>query len=235
MAGHREEALLAAGQLSLPVSLADDSRLENFYVRPGTEVVFDAAAGASHDPVNYLHGGAEVGKSHLLQALCHHHPGAIYLPLSELLEFAPEAVFADLEGLPLLALDDLQLIAGRAPWEEGLFHLLNRARAAGCPLWFAATKPPSGLGIALADLSSRLAGGLLWSLASPSDEDKQAILRFRAGRRGLALSAPVSAYIVSRGSRSLSSLLALLDDLDEASLRLKRPLTIPLVREVMGW
>jgi DnaA family protein len=217
------------------VRLADESTFDNFLLRRAFEMLIAAAQAPAQDPVNFLHGGSEGGKSHLLQAVCHHRPGAVYLPLRELVEFSPDAVLAGLEDLPLLALDDLQSVVGVAVWEEALFHLINRARSAACPLWFAASKPPASLGIELADLRSRLGGGLLWALPPPDDEDRQAILRFRADRRGLRLSPAVAAYIVRRGRRSLNDLLVILDDLDEASLRLQRALTIPFVREVMGW
>ena len=72
-------------------------------------------------------------------------------------------------------------------------------------------------------------------LREASDEEKAAILTFRARRRGMALPPGVAAYIVSRAPRALHDLLALLDDLDRASLVRKRPLSIPFVRETMGW
>ena len=45
----------------------------------------------------------------------------------------------------------------------------------------------------------------------------------------------VITYISSRERRSLDQLLSSLEKLDRASLQLKRPITVPLVREVMGW
>jgi DnaA family protein len=227
---------LASPQLPLPVGLADEATFDNFLARPGREAVLSAARGAAAaEPLSFLHGGAEGGKSHILQALCHQRAGSVFLPLGDVAAFAPERVLADLEQASLIALDDAHAIAGRAEWEESLFHLVNRARQAGCPLWLAATRPPADLGVALPDLRSRLAGGLLWALPAPSEEDKLAILRFRAQRRGLQLGEAVARYLVTRGSRSLRDLLACLDRLDTASLQLQRPLTIPLVRSVMGW
>lgn len=226
----------ASPQLPLPVGLADDATFGNFLPRPGREALLCAARdAAAAEPVSFLHGASEGGKSHILQALCHRQAGAVYLPLGDLAAYNPNHVLADLEQASLVALDGTGAIAGRADWEEGLFHLVNRARHAGCPLWFAAARPPAELGIALADLRSRLAGGLLWALPAPSEEDKLAILRFRAERRGLRLEDAVARYLVTRGSRSLRDLLACLDHLDTASLQLQRPLTIPLVRSVMDW
>ena len=228
----------AAGspQLPLPIGLADEATFDNLLPRPGREALLCAARDAAQaEPLSFLHGGSEGGKSHILQALCRQRTGSVFLPLGDVADYDPARVLADLEQAPLIALDDVHAIAGRAAWEEGLFYLVNRARQANCPLWLAAARPPADVGVALPDLRSRLAGGLLWALPAPSEDDKLAILRFRARRRGLVLGDAVARYLVTRGSRSLRDLLACLDRLDTASLQLQRPLTIPLVRSVMGW
>lgn len=236
-----DDRVAPSPQLPLPVGLADAATLDNFLSRPALAALYAAAAAvtpgsdAGDEPLTFLHGAAEGGKSHLLQAVCHRREGAVYLPLADLRAHAPQRVLEQLEFAPLVAIDDVELITADAAWEEGLFHLVNRARARGCPLWLAARRPPAQLGLALADLASRLTGGVTWSVAAPSDDDKRAILRFRAARRGLALDDAVARYIVNRDSRLLTDLLASLDQLDRASLQLQRPLTIPLVRRVMGW
>lgn len=231
----------ASPQLALPVGLEDEATLENFLTRPELAAVRAAAAvdplrGDADEALIYLHGAAEGGKSHLLQAVCHRRPGAVYLPLDALGDEVDATRLLDgLEAASLVALDGLDAVAADAAWEEGLFHLINRARSAACPLWFAARRPPGALALALPDLQSRLAGGVVYALPAPDEEAKLAILRFRARRRGLELPDAVAKYLTSRGSRSLADLLAGLERLDAASLQLKRPLTIPLVREVMGW
>jgi DnaA family protein len=217
------------------VRLADEATLDTFVLRPGLEALGAAAEAAGREYLSLVHGPAQTGKSHFLQAVCHRYRGALYLPLAELAGHPPAAVLADLEQQPLLALDDLHDVAGREDWEEALFHLVNRARAASCALWFAARRPPAELGVRLPDLRSRLAGGVVWSLPPPDDDAKIAILTRRARHRGLRLPEAVASYLATRGDRSLDALLGVLDRLDEASLRLQRPLTIPLVREVMGW
>lgn len=222
-------------QLALSVSLDDGATLDNFFVWEGVAAAHASAAGVlDGDVLTLLHGEPESGKSHLLQALCHRTPGAVYLPLGTVLEYPAAAVFEGLENSSLLAIDDLHLLAGRGAWEEALFHLVNRARTAACPLWLASRRPPGALGLGLADLRSRLAGGLLWAMPAPDDEVKVEILRFRAGRRGLRLPQAVAQYLLTRETRTLDSMLATLDELDRASLRMQRPLTIPFLRDVLG-
>jgi DnaA family protein len=94
---------------------------------------------------------------------------------------------------------------------------------------------PRALAVELADLRSRLSGGIVYRLAQPGDEDKAAILQFRAARRGLTLSNGVARYIVSRAPRAVEQLLQILDRLDRDSLVEQRALSIPFVKGVMGW
>jgi len=223
-------------QLALSVGLDDAATLENLLAWDGIAAPRACAREAPRqEALTFLHGGAEGGKSHLLQGTCHRVSGAVYLPLEPLLPHAPADVFEGLEEAPLIALDDLHLAAGRASWEEALFHLINRCRPRGCALWVASRRPPAAMEIALPDLRSRLAGGVIWALPSPDDDTKIAILRFRAERRGLRLDEAVARYLLARQTRTLASMLTALERLDEASLRTQRALTIPFLRDVMGW
>ncbi|WOJ93540.1 DnaA regulatory inactivator Hda [Congregibacter variabilis] len=222
-------------QLPLQIGLEDDSTFDNFLARKALAPLLDSLSRPNTEPLQFIHGAAGEGKSHLLQALCHATEGALYLPLCALLDSPAKEVLQDLESSSLLALDELEAIAGRSDWEEALFHLINRARATQCPLWIAARRPATDLGVQLADLSSRLAGGVTWAIGAASDDDKLEILKFRAQRRGLLLPDAVAQYLCSRESRALCDLMGALDRLDRASLQLQRPLTVPLVREVMAW
>ncbi|WOJ96409.1 DnaA regulatory inactivator Hda [Congregibacter brevis] len=227
-------ALDGSPQLALKIGLRDEATFENFCARESLAPLLDSMAHPCSEPLQFIHGSAGEGKSHLLQALCHATEGAFYLPLADLQGMPPEALFQDLESAAVLALDSLELVAGQPEWEEALFHLVNRTRAANCPLWVAARRPAVDM-IKLPDLSSRLAGGVTWAVAASSDEEKLRVLQFRAERRGLRLSEAVAVYLCSRQARAMTDLMDALDRLDQASLQLQRPLTVPLVREVMGW
>ncbi|RML27489.1 Regulatory inactivation of DnaA Hda protein, partial [Pseudomonas syringae pv. maculicola] len=45
----------------------------------------------------------------------------------------------------------------------------------------------------------------------------------------------VGHFILTRGTRSMSALFELLERLDQASLQEKRKLTIPFLKETLGW
>lgn len=226
-------------QLSLPVQLRDEATLENFLPGPAEEALMQALQEQpqpSGEPMIFLHGPDGCGKSHLLQACCQRlQSDALYLPLAELLAYPPGEVLAGVESLRLIALDDLDAVIGLDAWELALFSLYNRARESGCRLLLAAQGAPRVLPVRLPDLKSRLTWGVVFHLAQPSDAQKQAILQFRARRRGLQLPVEVAAFIVNRSPRQLPVLLELLDRLDRASLTEQRALSVPFVKQTLNW
>nr|WP_277602529.1 DnaA regulatory inactivator Hda [Parahaliea mediterranea] len=225
--------------MALNVQLRDDATLENFLPTAALAplvALLEVQLEAGGEPVIYLYGGAGTGKSHLLQACCHRAQApALYLPLAELREHPPEAVLAGTESMALVCLDDIDAVQGDADWERALFHFFNRARDAGCRLLIAADASPRGLAVQLADLRSRLSWGVVYHLPGYDDEQKEALLAFRAARKGLQMPAEVARYIVSRAPRGLAELLALLDRLDRLSLAEQRALTVPFVKRALGW
>lgn len=227
-------------QLALSVGLRDDATLGNFY--PGdnplaVRAVEELTRGRQSDGV-YLWGASGSGGTHLLQAACHDAATAgrqsLYLPVEQVVEYGP-AVLEGLESLDLVCIDHLQRLAGRADWEEGLFHLFNRLRDNGRGLLMAADRPPRQLPVELPDLASRLGWGLVLQLNVLDDEAKVRALQLRAGQRGFQLGDEVAQYILHRSPRQTSALFALLDRLDRASLSAKRRVTIPFIKETLGW
>ena len=226
-------------QYSLGLMLRDDATLANFYSGPNGQVL-ELISRLPERPgaLVYLWGPLGSGRSHLLQAACvdfqQRGRSAIYLPLAELVNMAPQGL-ESLDDCELLCLDDLQAVAGNRAWEEALFHLFNRRRQCGGALLVAASVPPRGLALQLADLQSRLMLAAVYQLRALADEDKLHALQLRAKARGMGLSDEAGSFILSHGPRSMDALLALLDTLDQASWRAQRKLTIPFLKQTLGW
>jgi DnaA family protein len=227
-------------QLALPVHLRDDATLDNFLFGEALEPLhslLDIQTGLDGEPSIFLCGPDGCGRSHLLQGACHALPSgdAVYLPLDQLRNMAPDNVLDGVEVLSRVALDNVQAVAGDEDWELALFHFINRARERGCRLLFSADAAPRQLAIALPDLASRLGWGLVYQLPAPNDAAKLAILRFRAERRGMSLDEDAARYILSRAPRSMAALMGLLEQLDRDSMALQRSLTIPFIKSRLGW
>jgi DnaA family protein len=137
----------------------------------------------------------------------------------------------DAEGL--LAIDDVQAIAGEREAERALFDLYNRAKAADARMLFAASASPADLGVTLPDLVSRLAMCTQYALRPLDDAGRRAMLRVLAGRLGLRLDDDVLDWWFARQPRDPASLVALLQRADRASLAAQRRITIPFLRELL--
>ncbi len=221
-------------QLPLSIGLKDSATFENFYAVDNEVVLQSLQQG--NDRMIYLWGPAGCGKSHLLQALCRavaaEGLSPVYLPLQELISLTPELLHG-LEQQALIAIDDIQVVAGLSEWEEALFHLYNRVRERDQRLVVSASVAPAGLALTLPDLTSRLGWGPVFQLATLTDTDKRAALLMRARRRGLEMGSEVADYLLRRCPRDMDSLFNLLNRLDQASLAAQRRLTIPFVRDLL--
>ncbi len=218
-------------QLPLRIGLRDSATFANFY--PGSNAAVVHALQAASEPFIYLGGAIGSGRSHLLQAACHEVSEAqglaAYLPLAECMAMSSQ-MLEGMEQMALVAIDDLDLLAGNREWELALFHLYNRMRDAGHRMIAAGNAAPAALGITLPDLLSRLGWGPVFQLQPLADGEKSEALRMRAKQRGMELPPEVADYLLSHGSRNMHDLFALLDRLDEGSLAAQRKLTIPFVR-----
>ena len=230
-------------QLPLSVQLRDDATFANYYPGPNASLVnmLDLekyADGITPESFLYLYGPSGAGCSHLLQAACHQTDSlgfrSAYLPMDEMVDYPPR-VLEGYDALDLVCLDNIEAIAGNYHWEEAIFTLFNELRDRGKRLLVAANCPPRQLEINLPDLVSRLSWGLVFQVQTLDDHDKLMTLRLRAHLRGLDLSEDVARFILNRSPRTMQNLFDVLARLDGASLRAKRKLSIPFVKEVMGW
>ncbi len=218
-------------QLVFDIAPPPRPTLENFIIGPNAEVLANVRAGLtgkSHERFVYLWGGTGCGKSHLLQALAGAavaHSQRVYLtgegPCSEEAVMACDLVLVD----DVLALD--------ADDQSCLFNIMNRMRDTRGSLIVSGPCAPIHLKIR-EDLASRLAQCLVFQVKCLSDADKAQALMTHAQARGFTLPHEVAAYLLKKWQRDIPSLLAVLDALDRYSLEVKRPVTLPLVREVLA-
>ena len=228
-------------QIPLPVRLHDEASFASFLAHAGVAAsVSELQRGVAEPPLAaFLHGPAGSGRTHLLQACAQAAESAgrsfVYLPLAELRDAPPGEVLAGLDACALLCLDDIDAVLGTRGWEEALFHLYNGVLERHGSLLVAARLPPALLAVSLPDLQSRLQALLVLPLALPDDEAMLAALVLRARGRGITLDNEVARYILTRAPRSMDALVAVLDQLDTRSLEAGRRLSIPFVREALGW
>lgn len=216
-------------QLTLDVRPLVARTLENFVAGPN-----EALLQALHRQISaqdgswlYLWGEAGSGRSHLLAAAVNA-ARAADRPASLLA--AQQAGALELGEQQLVALDDIDELddAGQA----GLFRALIRARETRGTLILAGNAPPRELRLR-EDVRTRIGQALVFEIQALDDDAKGALLIQHAMARGILLDAEIVEYLLRHGRRDSRWLMGVLDALDDASLTQARPVTLPLLREVL--
>ena len=113
-----------------------------------------------------------------------------------------------------------------------LFNTINEARHSGGKVLAAGNAPPPQLPLR-EDLKSRLAWGLVYHVKPLTDDERATYLRAEAGRRGMRVPEEVIHYLLTHVRRDLPTLVAILDELDRASLEKQHPVTLPLLKAAL--
>jgi DnaA family protein len=223
-------------QMALDIGLHTAPTLESFFAGPNSAALEHLRLWTSSQmpsPVpTYLWGESGSGKSHLLRAV-----------QSELTDSGMRVGWLDAnhndrlsfdESWTAVLMDDVHLY--NLEQQQLAFNWFVNALApkTGLARWVLAAGmlPPADLKLR-DDLRSRLGWGHVYALQVLSDTERAAVLRLEADARGLFLSDDVMSYMLSRFSRDLSSLMTLLDHLDQYALQTQRAITIPLIKSML--
>lgn len=188
-----------------------------------------AAAPAQTGPEDrfiYIWGEPGAGKSHLLQSVVH--------ALTERARFlTPDSDAGCFEydpAVPCYLLDDCEQLS--PAMQIAAFNLFNQIRELGGSLVSAGAQPPVQLAVR-EDLRTRLGWGLIYQLHGLTDDEKiDALTQFAQGR-GMPVPPAILPYLLTHYRRDMPSLSHMLVALDHHSLETKRPITLPLLRDLL--
>jgi DnaA family protein len=169
-------------------------------------------------------GEAGAGKSHLLRALAATKGTLLLTPEMSSRDYVCSA------NTQLYLIDDCDQLAPHR--QQAAFSLFNQVRESGGAMVAAVSTPPAQLSFR-EDLRTRLGWGLVYQVHGLSDEEKIDALSKSAQARGLSLSPGVLPYLLTHFRRDMQSLSTMLDALDRYSLETQRPITMPLLRELL--
>lgn len=218
----------SAGQLALDLPHRPALGAGDFLVAPGNR---DAVTWIDRwpdwdAPGLVLHGPPGCGKSHLL-AVWRARSQAVLLDAADLSDTDPaRALGAGAD----LAVENLDAAAD----ETALFHLYNMVAERGGKLLLTARAAPARLTIRLPDLASRIGALPAVGVSGPDDTLLAAVLVKLLADRQLAVAPEVIDYVIARMERSFEAARRLVAALDQRALELRRPLTVPLAREVLA-
>lgn len=221
-------------QLILDLLPAPPPTLNNFIVG-GNQAALDALKNCEPGRAIYLWGAPGAGRTHLLQALGNG-PDSLYHGPHDPASGLKDIATGELLALKLIAVDDVQLLDDNG--QAALFALYNRWRelAAGrhaFSLILSGDRSPLTMPLR-EDLRTRLGWDLVFRLELLSDQDRAEALKTRANERGLQLSADVIGWVLNHYARDMRQLSALLDALDRYSLEKHRPITLPLLKDLLA-
>jgi DnaA family protein len=215
-------------QLVLDFSTSPLPQFDSFIAERNREVIA-ALTHPGEERFVYLWGEPGSGKTHLLQAWIAHAEAlgraSVYFDArhDRLPEFAREASFIAVDHVDELTPDD----------QITLFSIYNSLKESGeGRLLMAGRQPPMQLALR-DDLRTRIGWGLVFEVKPLSDDDKIAALARHAANRQLAIPHDVFRYLLTHWRRDLSSLVEMIDLLDRYSLALRRPITVPLVKNIL--
>jgi DnaA family protein len=201
-------------QLLLDIQPTPLPALTNFVIGRNAEALHSlrlAANGNAASRFIYLWGMSGSGKSHLLQAC---------------------AALAQQQDVRLITFDNVHLFDNDA--QIALFNNYNQLRdAAGRTALIASGMAAPTQMFLREDLATRLAWGLVYQIHPLSDTEKAHALKSHAAERGIKLGDDVVAYCLRHLRRDLPTLMATLDALDEWSLTMKKPVTVPMLRKLL--
>lgn len=234
--------MTAPQQFTLDIEHPHEQRLANFVPGANGELLeVLKTSGAAFDGY-WIFGAASSGRSHLLRGSCLY---ADELGMST--SYVGCADFnGDARGLAaalghaaqfghVVSIDDVAHIAGQVPLEELLMACYQRVLSEGGRLLITHTRPAAAVEFVTADLASRMRSLQHFQIQPLDDADKAQLLRQRAKNRGYELASSVLDYWLVRGPRDLGALLTDLDVLDRASLAQQQRVTIPLLKQVLGY
>lgn len=182
-----------------------------------------------HDQFIYIWGEEGSGKSHILQAWVgqakQSGASAVYIDAGR------DILTESLVDVDFLAVDNVDKLNSI---EQGaFFNVFNRFRNSGKGhLLIADDKRPVQLSLR-EDLRTRMAYCLVYEVKSLSDEEKTEALMSMAKARQMEIDPKIFQYLLSYWRRDMDSLIQMFNDLANYSLMLHKPITLPLVRQLL--
>jgi DnaA family protein len=217
-------------QLALTLAPPPAPALDNYLSGDNAELLAllgNLVAGRNAERSIYLWGEAGSGRSHLLRATIAALNGA---GLACAYIAHGEPIPATSTPLRAVAVDDVETLD--ATNQRAFFNLYNQLRERTGIVLAAGNEPPARLRLR-PELVTRLGWGLVYQVQALTDADKARALKRHAASRSFDLPDSVIDYLLRHLSRDLPSLMSVLDALDRHSLEAKRPITLPLLKELL--
>lgn len=198
---------------------------DQFVVGPSNRLAHAAALaigenpGRAYNPL-FIHGNVGLGKTHLLQAICHtvlrRQPGAsvLYLSCEDFTNrFIKSVQIGDLDSfrdhhrnVDVLVIDDVQFLANKVKTQEEFFHTFNSLYNIQKQIVISSDRPPPEIPTVEERLVSRFKWGLVTDIETPGFETRVAIVKRKAKMKSVDISDEVAHFIAERIATNIREL-----------------------------
>ena len=205
--------------------------------------------GKMYNPL-FIHGGAGLGKTHLMHAIAHfileENPDKRVLYVTSE-TFTNELIEAIRNGnntattkfrekyrsVDVLLIDDIQFIIGKEATQEEFFHTFKDLHGKKKQIIISSDKPPKDIETLEARLRSRFEWGLIADISSPDFETRMAILHKKEETDGYDIDNEVIKYIAMNIKSNIRELEGALNKLVALSNLENREITVKLAEEAL--
>ena len=164
----------------------------------------------------FIHGACGVGKTHLLQAICHRasklSPSKVRYVTAE--QFTNEFIASSRSGefsrfrtryrnLDLLAIDDVHFVANKIKTQEELLHTLDAAGLRGARLILASDEDPRHIRRLNRALANRFVAGMIAEVQRPDRETRCNIINKLTRQHGISMTPSAVDHLASQAVGSV--------------------------------
>ncbi|MDP2044311.1 MAG: chromosomal replication initiator protein DnaA, partial [Candidatus Omnitrophota bacterium] len=226
---------------------------ENFVVGSGNRHAHAYSLAVANSPAKtynplFIYGGVGLGKTHLIQAICHQirssAPGGIKICYISSEKFTNELIDAiqhhstaafrqKYRNVDVLVIDDIHFIAGKESTQEEFFHTFNTLYDAHKQIVFSSDRPPKEIANLQERLVSRFGWGLTTDIQPPDLETRVAILKKKIEREPVNVPDDVIFFIAQLIKTNVRELEGALIRTMAYSLLEEAPVTLQLAKEVL--
>jgi chromosomal replication initiator protein len=225
---------------------------ENFILGPSNKhahaysMAVAQAPGKIYNPL-FIYGGAGLGKTHLMQAICHYIKNTFgnlkicYMPsekftneLIDAIQHKTTAAFrSKYRNLDVLVLDDIYFIAGKESTQEEFFHTFNALYDNHKQIIISSDRPPRDIANLQDRLVSRFGWGLTTDVQPPDFETRVAILKKKIEREPVEVADDVIFFIAQLIKTNIRELEGALIRIIAYALMEEKAITLDLAKEVL--